>query len=118
MATFESIFNTMREAAGATGQKASELAAKAKIKIEIDALERKLAATYEGIGRMVVENRVNGTDVTEMLDTAFKAVEALEEEIAKQQGRLNEMNGAIRCDNCDTVNECDATFCKKCGKSL
>lgn len=118
MATFESIINTVRDAAVATGQKASDFAAKTKVKIEIDAIEKKLAATFEGIGRMTYDTQKNGTDNADMIETSFKAVEALQEELDAMREKLAQMNGAVRCPDCETANDFDAGFCKKCGKSL
>ena len=118
MATFESIINTVRDVAVSTGQKASDLAARTKVKMDIDAQEKKLAAAFEGIGRLVYDTEKNGTDNTDMLATSYQTVEALQAEIDALRDKLAQMKGALRCAACNTANEFDAEFCKKCGKAL
>jgi len=118
MATFESIINSVRDVAVSTGQKASDLAARAKIKLDIDAQEKKLAAAFEGIGRLVYDTEKNGTDNTDMLATAYQTVDELQKEIDELRDKHAQMKGAVRCADCNTANEYDAEFCKKCGKAL
>lgn len=118
MATFEEILNKAREVAGAATDKASELVDKTKIKMEIAQLEKKLSATYEGIGRLVYEAETADEDIAELKASAFETVKELEDAITALQEKLYGYEGAVRCRECGGVNEGDAIFCKKCGKSL
>ncbi len=118
MATFESILNTVRDAAVTTGQKASDLAARTKLKMAIDTQEKKLAAAFEGIGRLMYDTEKNGTDNADMIATSYQTVEELQKELDVLRDKLAQMKGAVRCAACGTSNEFDAEFCKKCGKAL
>lgn len=118
MAKFEDVLNKMKDVAVATGQKASDIAAKTKIKMEISSLQKKQAAAYEGIGRLVYDAQKNGTDIEELKNEAIEAIDELQEEIKALEDKIFELDGAIRCDECGIVNDGDAGFCKKCGKAL
>lgn len=118
MATFEEILNKAREMAGTATEKASELVDKTKIKMEIAQLEKKLAATYEGIGRLVYEAETTDEDITDLKTAAFETIAELEAAIVALQEKLYGYEGAVRCKACGIANEGDAVFCKKCGKAL
>lgn len=118
MATFEDVLNKVKDVALATGEKATEIANKTKIKMEISSLQKKLAATYEGIGRLVYDAETAGDDIAALKAEAFDTVKELQAEIDAMQDKLYEMEGAVRCGGCNAVNENDADFCKKCGAKL
>lgn len=118
MATFENILAKARDMAVSVKDKAGEFVDKTKVKMEITDLEKKLAATFEGIGRLVYDAEIAGEDITELKADAFDTVKELQNDIEKLRTRLYEMDGITLCDKCDAPNETDATFCKKCGKPL
>jgi len=118
MATFEDVLNKVKDVAVATGQKASEVAAKTKIKMEISSLQKKQAAAYEGIGRLVYDAAKNGADIEELKAEAIEAIDELQKDITELEDKLYEMEGAVRCAECGTVNGGDSDFCKKCGTKL
>lgn len=118
MATFEEILNKARDMAGVATEKATELVDKTKVKMEIAQLEKKLAATYEGLGRLVYEAQTTEENIDDLKAAAFETIAELEKEVTALQEKLFGYEGAVRCKECGIANEGDAVFCKKCGKSL
>ena len=118
MTTFEDILAKARDIVGSVKDKTGEIVDKTKIKLAIGDLEKKLAATFEGIGRLVYDAETANEDITQLKADAFETVKELQAEIAKLQTRLYDLEGVACCDACGAPNEKDATFCKKCGKAL
>ncbi|MBQ3094268.1 MAG: hypothetical protein IJC52_03760 [Clostridia bacterium] len=118
MATFEDFLNKARDLAEAAGKKTTEMVDKTKVKMEISTLQKQLAATFEGLGRLVYDAEAAGEDIADMKQTAFETVKELQEQIDALQGKLYDYEGAVRCKECGAVNDGDAVFCKNCGKSV
>ena len=118
MATFDDILSKAREIAGSVKDKTGEIVDKTKVKFAINDLEKKLAATFEGIGRLVYDAELAGEDIAELKADAFDTVKELQDELASLQAKLYDMDGISCCAACGAPNETDATFCKKCGKPL
>ena len=118
MTTFEDILVKARDIVGSVKDKTGEIVDKTKVKMTIGDLEKKLAATFEGIGRLVYDADTTGEDIEALKADAFETVKELQAEIAKLQNRLYDFEGVFCCDACGTANEKDAAFCKKCGKAL
>lgn len=118
MAMFEDILSKARDFAGAAKDKTGELVDKTKLKMEISDTEKKLAATFEGIGRLIYDAETSGEDIEALKKDAFETVGELQKELNALQNKLYELDGIVRCTECDTPNETDAAFCKKCGKAL
>ena len=118
MTTFEEILAKARDIVGSVKDKTGEIVDKTKIKLAIGDLEKKLAATFEGIGRLVYDAEAANEDITPLKADALETVKELQAEIAKLQARLYDLEGVACCDACGVPNEKDATFCKKCGKAL
>ena len=118
MVTIEEVLNVVKDAAVQTGHKANEVATKTKLKMEIAAMQKKQAATFEGIGRLVYDAHTSGEDIEDLKAEAFRAIEALQKEIDKLQDVLFGMEGAVRCKECSVINDGDAEFCKRCGNKL
>ncbi len=116
--TMEEILNKARDVAAGAERKTTELVGKTKIKMEISSIQKQLAAVFEGIGRLEFDAASSGEDITVLKAEAFETVRELQKELEKQYDRWYDMNGAVRCGACDAVNEGDAAFCKKCGKTL
>lgn len=118
MATFGNFLNTASEMVDTAGRKTAELVDKAKIKMEIAAREKELAATFEGIGRLMYDAAQSGEDIDYIRDDAFETVAALQKELDKLHAKLYAYQGATACRQCGAVNDVDAVFCKKCGKTV
>lgn len=118
MAMFEDILAKARDIVEAAKDKTGEVVDKTKLKMTISDLEKKLAATFEGIGRLVYDAQVSGEDIEALKADAFETVKELQAELASLQAKLYEMDGVVCCTECGAPNEKDAAFCKKCGKAL
>ena len=62
MATFEEILNMAREGAEKVGQKTSDFVEVTRMKMRIAEIEKEVAATYEGLGRLVYDAEKSGQD--------------------------------------------------------
>ncbi len=118
MATMGDMINTACDWVDAAGRKTAELVDKTKIKMEISSLEKQLAATFEGIGRLMYDAFEAGEDVEYIRDDAFATVKDLQKQIDKAYAKLYAYEGMVTCRECGAVNEMDAVFCKKCGKNV
>ncbi len=118
MTTFEDILVKARDIVDSVKGKTGEIVDKTKVKMAIADMEKKLAATFEGIGRLVYDAETSGEDIADLKADAFETVKELQAEIAALQNRLYDIDGISCCGACGAPNEKDATFCKKCGKAL
>ncbi len=118
MTTFEDILAKARDIAESVKDKTGEIVDKTKLKLAIGDLEKKLAATFEGIGRLVYDAEIAGEDIAQLKTDAFDTVKELQAELATLQAKLYDLEGVACCNTCGAPNEKDATFCKKCGKPL
>lgn len=118
MATFEEILNLAKDAAAAAGKKTGEFVDITKVKMEISRQEKELAATYEGLGRLVYDAKKGGTDVSELMDACVAHIEELTAGIEELRVKLADKKGAVRCPACGLFNDADAVYCKSCGEKL
>ncbi|MBQ4617907.1 MAG: hypothetical protein IJB27_05985 [Clostridia bacterium] len=118
MATFEEMILRARDAAYTTEKKTTEFVNKTRVKLEIAQLQKQQAAIFEGVGRLEYDAAESGEDITALKAEAFETVRDLQKKIDKCHDRLYSMSGAVRCKDCAAVNDGDAVFCKKCGKTL
>lgn len=118
MATMGNVLNTACELVDTAGRKTAELVDKTKTKMDIATLEKQLAATFEGIGRLMYDAAESGEDIAYIKDDAFATVKKLQKEIDKAYAKLYAYKGAVACKECGAINDVDALFCKKCGKNV
>lgn len=118
MTTFEDILNLARDAAQTAGQKTTEIVDTTKLKMEISRAEKELAATYEGLGRLVYDAKKGAEDVSELMDACVVTIDEQTERLAQLRDRLASKKHAVRCPVCGLYNEQDAVYCKSCGEKL
>ena len=118
MAKMEEYLLKTHEFVDVAKDKTDLLIYKARLKLTIAEEEKKLAATFEGIGRLVYEADATDEDITELLDDAIATAKELDKRVTKLQNKLYELNDLVCCHACDTPNDKDAIYCKKCGKTL
>lgn len=114
----EDILYKAREVAQSAERKTTEMVGKTRIKMEISSLQKQLAATFEGIGRLEYDAASSGEDISSLKAEAFETVKELQKQLEAQYTRLYDLNGVVRCGACEAINDGDAAFCKKCGKTL
>lgn len=118
MATFEEFLNMAKDAAEAAGKKTGDLLDMTKLKMEIARVEKELASTYEGLGRLTYDAKKGAEDTSDLMDTCVAHIDELSEKLAGLQNKLADKKHAVRCAACGSLNEQDAAFCKACGEKL
>ena len=118
MATFEEILNKAREGAEKVGQKTSDFVEVTRMKMNIAEIEKEIAATFEGLGRLVYDAEKSGQDVDDMVHACIENVDELQADVDALRDQLYAFKHLQKCPSCGAVNDEDATFCNKCGKPL
>ena len=88
MTTWEEVLLKAKSAAGTVSKKTTELADTVKLKTRSAEIQKELAATFEGMGRLLYDSRQSGEDVTPLLDESMKQVGTLQEDLRKVEWQL------------------------------
>jgi len=118
MATWESILNMAKDAVQTAERKTGEFIDTTKLKMEINRIEKELAATYEGLGRLVYDAKKGAEDIGELMDACVAHIDEQNAALAKLQDKLAQSKNAIRCPACGNLNDQDAAYCKSCGEKI
>ncbi len=118
MATFESFLNMAKDAVQTAERKTGEFIDTTKLKMEINRTERELAATFEGLGRLVYDAKKGAEDIDDLMDACVTHIDEMNAQLAKLQEKLAESKNAIRCPACGGLNDQDAAYCKSCGERI
>ncbi len=97
------------------GEKAKEVSAAAKIKLDIRTKENFLDKQYAALGRAYY-NAHKGEEVPE--ETAFAAISEAEEELERLKDELLTLQGAVICPSCGQKQADGSSYCKNCGAEL
>ena len=115
MATFEEILNMAREGAEKVGQKTSDFVEVTRMKMRIAEIEKEVAATYEGLGRLVYDAEKSGQDSDDMVRACVENIDELQADADALREQLYAFKHLQKCAECGAVNDEDAAFCNKCG---
>lgn len=118
MATVEEFVGRARDAVEAAGRKGADLIGIARMKMEISEQERELSHVMEGLGRLIYDQRRNGTDVEQPLEDGIRRAEELNARIDQLRDRVCAAQNTVRCRSCGGVSPRDAVYCQKCGSRL
>lgn len=118
MTTWEEWLLKAKDAADVVGKKTTEMAETVKLKTKAAGVQREIAATFEGMGRLMYDSRQNGSDVTELLDTAAKRVDQLQAELQAIEDELCTYKNAVRCPDCHEIVAEQAVYCSRCGRKM
>ncbi len=118
MGAFEDVLIKAKDLAETAGKKTSDMVELTKLKVEAAEIEKDIAATLEGLGRLIYDARKAGEDVGELIDDCVARVDELTKKKDEAEARICEFRNAVRCRNCGTVNPDDACYCKKCGEKI
>ena len=118
MVTWESILNMAKDAVNTAERKTGEFIDTTKLKMEINRIEKELAATYEGLGRLVYDAKKGAEDIEDLMDACITHIDEQSAALAKLQEKLAESKNAIRCPACGSLNDQDAAYCKSCGEKI
>ena len=118
MVTWESILNMAKDAVNTAERKTGEFIDITKLKMEINRIEKELAATYEGLGRLVYDAKKGAEDIEDLMNACITHIDEQNAALAKLQEKLAESKNAIRCPACGSLNDHDAAYCKSCGEKI
>ena len=118
MGTFEDVLYKAKVVAESAGKKTGELVDQVRLKVDLTAAEKELAAAYEELGRAVYAAHKRGEDVAAPIGESTSRVEELTEKAAAIRRQIDEYGKVARCSGCGATNTEDALYCKQCGKRL
>jgi len=118
MGTFEDVLYKAKAVAETAGKKTGELVDQMRLKVDLTAAEKELAAVYEEMGRLVYEAYKKGEDTADSIEACRTRVEEQTEKIASIRQQIDEYSKVARCSGCGTTNTEDALYCKQCGQRL
>lgn len=118
MTTWEEVLLKAKNAAGTVSKKTVELADTVKLKTRSAEIQREMAATFEGMGRLLYDSRQGGEDVTPLLEESMKQIDTLQENLRKVEEELCSRKKVVRCASCQAMVGDEAFFCPRCGHKL
>lgn len=118
MTFFDDIKRTATDAADKAVKKTNQLAAIAKLNINIKTSEAKLSAIYEEIGRLFYTAERSGKDHTEEITAYIMKADDVNSDIVSYKAELAKAKKVTICDGCGNEISNDAAFCSYCGKKL
>ena len=116
MNIFEKLENALTEAGRDVSQKAKEVSAIAKLKLDIKSKEDYVQKQYITLGSNYY-NLHKDEENSEDAEMFYLIGEALEE-IARMKEEVLRLQGAVECPDCGTKMAAEAAFCSNCGKKM
>mgnify|MGYP003296614290 CR=1 FL=1 len=116
--TFEEILNKAKQGAEVVGRKTSDLVEITRLKMALNDVEKDIAETFEGLGRLIYDARKSGEDVEDMIVSCIENVDDLNNEADMIRDQICCYKNMRKCKECGAVNAVDAEFCNKCGAKL
>ncbi len=118
MGTFEEILNKAKRGAEMVGQKTGDFVEVTKLKMAASDIEKEIAATFEGLGRLVYDAQKSDEDVSEMIQDCIDSIDELQEASEAIHEQIYSYKNLHRCVVCGAVIDKEAAFCSKCGAPL
>lgn len=118
MGVLEDAVLRAKDAADFAGKKTSELVELSRLKISASSVERKINNEFLELGKMVYKAAKEHTDCTDYVTEKAVAIDALYDERAEIQRKINALRNVKKCPQCSHDNPSDAEYCSKCGAKL
>ena len=118
MSMFEDALTSAKTVADATCKKAGEVVSIARKKMEIMDLESRLEKLYGAIGKFYVDTQKNQVDHKDECNQIISEIGCLIGKISKKKSEIDNLKNIAKCTDCNTGNEKDSVFCKKCGAKM
>lgn len=118
MTGFEEVLYKAKTVAETAGKKTADFVELARLKMNAAEIEKDIASTYEGLGRLIYDGRKDEQDVSPMIEECIAKVDELQVKLREVRRKICEYQKAVRCENCDTVNTDDSAYCKRCGARI
>ena len=113
MTTFADVLYKAKTMAEAAGKKTSDMLEATRLKMAAAEIEKDIAATLEGLGRLVYDGRKAEEDVSATVDECI-----LNKKLEEAREAISAYKKMQRCKQCGADNQDDAVYCKKCGAKL
>ena len=118
MTTFEEVLYKAKNIAEAAGKKTSDMLEATRLKMTAAEIEKDIAATLEGLGRLIYDGRKAEEDVTATVDECILKLDELNKKLEEAREAISAFKNLRRCRECGADNQDDAIYCKKCGAKL
>ena len=118
MSTIEDVLYKAKTMAEAAGKKTSDMLEATRLKMAAAEIEKDIAATLEGLGRLVYDGRKAEEDVSATVDECILKLDELNKKLEEAREAISAYKKMQRCKQCGADNQDDAVYCKKCGAKL
>lgn len=118
MATFEDVVNKAKSAAETAGKKTSDFLEATRLKVDAAEVEKELAYTMEGLGRLLYDEKKTGEDRSTQMEDGIRRADELNARLNELRDQICRVQKAVLCHRCGAANPEDASYCKKCGERL
>lgn len=118
MSFFNNFVSSAKKAVDTVGKGAGSMIDTGKLKMNASELKNEMKKSYEALGKLVYQSKIDGTDVSAQIDLAVVDINDMKEKIAEIEMELMKISGKIYCGNCGEVNSTESSFCCKCGVKL
>ena len=95
MASFEEVLYKAKSVAETAGKKTADFVEATRLKMNAAEIEKDIAATFEGLGRLIYDGRKDEQDVTSMVDECVLKVDELQAKLDELQRRFDERAAAL-----------------------
>lgn len=118
MSFFNKVASSAKKAVDTVGKGAGTMIDSGKLKMSAADLKGDIKKSYEALGKLVYESKVDGVDVSAQIDLAVVDITDMKSKLAEIEVELLKISGKIHCGNCGEVNSTESSFCGKCGAKL
>lgn len=118
MSFFDEVLSTAKKAVDTVGKGTGNVIDSGKLKVKANELKGEMKKSYEALGKLVYEAKMDGSDVSAQIDDAVATITAIKEQIAEIEANLLKLAKKTTCKNCGEVNPIEASFCAKCGTKI
>lgn len=118
MASFEEVLYKAKSVAETAGKKTADFVEVTRLKMNAAEIEKDIAATFEGLGRLIYDGRKDEQDVTSDGGRMRPQGGELQAKLDDVRKKIYEYQKAVRCEKCGTVNTVDSAYCKRCGARI
>ncbi len=118
MKFFDDVLSTAKKAVDTVGKGAGSVIDSGKLKVNAQEIKGEIRKSYEALGKLVYEARMDGEHPHDQIDEAVAVITSLKEKAADIEAQLLKLARKTTCANCGEVNPIEASFCAKCGAKI
>ena len=118
MGFFDELLTTTKSVASTAGKKTDEAVKISKLKVKKAQIKSDIKAKQEKLGALVYQMAKADEKDGEAFDAAIAEIDAGYEALLEINKQLDELAGAVTCENCGAKTKNDNNYCPKCGTKL